>query len=186
MRVVSQNSTCPTAVLPALELACAAAIAACTHVLRSAEGDACDALNVLQAELGDGLASLLLVAGVDGDGRALGDHGIALLLGVAGLILLDLDVLLLGLVGELFNAGVGHFVGLWVTTGVGGAAISTFAELGSELPKMICGRFSAGSSQYTTGNDEPWQSLIQGAFKLRSPKSRKQAFQRGKGIKLQF
>jgi hypothetical protein len=87
----------------------AAAIAACTHVLRSAEGDACDALDVLQAELGDGLASLLLVAGVNGDGGALGDHGIALLLGVAGLILLDLDVLLLGLVGELFNAGVGHF-----------------------------------------------------------------------------
>lgn len=159
-----------------------------THVLRSAEGDACDAVDVLQAELGDGLASLLLVAGVDSDGGARGYADLALLALrlVAGLILLDLDVLLLGLVGELFNAGVGHFVGLWVTTGVGGAAISTFAELGSELPKMICGRFSAGSSQYTTGNDEPWQSLIQGAFKLRSPKSRKQAFQRGKGIKLQF
>lgn len=159
-----------------------------THVLRSAEGDACDAIDVLQAELGDGLASLLLVAGVDSDGGARGHADLALLALrlVAGLILLDLDVLLLGLVGELFNAGVGHFVGLWVTTGVGGAAISTFAELGSELPKMICGRFSAGSSQYTTGNDEPWQSLIQGAFKLRSPMSRKQAFQRGKGIKLQF
>ena len=64
---------------------------------------------MLQAELGDGLASLLLVAGVDGDGRALGDHGLALLLGVAGLLLLDLDVLLLRLIGELFNAGVGHF-----------------------------------------------------------------------------
>src|SRR5690242_170691 len=86
-----------------------AAIATCTHVLRSAESDACDALDVLQAELGDGLASLLLVAGVDGDGRALGDHGIALLLGVAGLILLDLDVLLLRLVGELFDTGVCHF-----------------------------------------------------------------------------
>lgn len=80
-----------------------------THVLRSAQSDACDALNVLQAELGDGLASLLLVAGVDGDGGALGDHGITLLFGVAGLILLDLNVLLLWLVGELFNAGVGHF-----------------------------------------------------------------------------
>jgi len=120
-----------------------------THVLRSAEGDACDAVDVLQAELGNGLASLLLVAGVDGDGRARGHVDLALLVLrlVAGLILLDLDVLLLGLVGELFNAGVGHFVGLWVTAGGGGAAISSVAELGSELPKMICGRFSAGSSR---------------------------------------
>jgi hypothetical protein len=83
-----------------------------THVLGPAEGDACDALNVLQTKLGDGLASLLLVAGVDSDGGALGDDSLALALGlVAGLILLDLDVLLLGLVGELFNAGVGHDVG---------------------------------------------------------------------------
>lgn len=70
---------------------------------------------MLQAELGDGLASLLLVAGVNGDGGALGDHGITTLLAlglVAGLILLNLDVLLLGLVGELFNAGVGHFCGV--------------------------------------------------------------------------
>lgn len=95
--------------LRALAPASAAAIAVCTHVLRSAEGDACDALDVLQAELGDGLASLLLVAGVDGDRRALGDHGIALLLRLAGLLLLNLDILLLGLIGELFNTGVGHF-----------------------------------------------------------------------------
>jgi hypothetical protein len=85
----------------------------CTHVLRSAESDAGDAVDVLQSELRDGLASLLLVAGVDRDRSALGDVGLALLaLGlVAGLILLDLDVLLLGLVGKLFNAGVGHFDG---------------------------------------------------------------------------
>jgi hypothetical protein len=56
---------------------------------------------------------------------------------------------------------------LWVvTTGVGGAAISEVRRvgLGSELPKMICGRFSAGSlecrtAKYRTGNDE--QSLSQ-------------------------
>jgi hypothetical protein len=85
----------------------------CTHVLRSAESDASDAVNVLQSELGDGLASLLLVARVDSDRGARGDVGLALLaLGlVAGLILLDLDVLLLGLVGELFNAWVGHVGG---------------------------------------------------------------------------
>jgi hypothetical protein len=64
---------------------------------------------------------------------------------------------------------------LWVTTGVGGAAISRFAELGSELPKMICGRFSAGSSQYTTGNDERSQSLSWPTSRI----SQKQAFQRG-------
>lgn len=70
---------------------------------------------MLQAELGNGLASLLLVARVDGDGGALGDHGITTLLAlglVAGLILLNLDVLLLRLIGELFNAGVGHFCGV--------------------------------------------------------------------------
>jgi hypothetical protein len=65
---------------------------------------------------------------------------------------------------------------LWMTTGVGGAAISRFAELGSELPKMICGRFSAGSFQYSrTGNDELSQSLP-GLMSRISPK---QSFQRG-------
>jgi hypothetical protein len=88
----------------------------CTHVLRSAESDACDAVDVLQAELGNGLASLLLVAAVDSDRGARGDVGLALLALalrlLIGLLLLDLDVLLLGLVGELFNAGVGHVVGV--------------------------------------------------------------------------
>jgi hypothetical protein len=68
---------------------------------------------VLQSELGDGLASLLLVARVNGYCGARGDVGLALLaLGlVAGLLLLNLDVLLLGLIGKLFNAWVGHFDG---------------------------------------------------------------------------
>jgi hypothetical protein len=84
-----------------------------THVLRSAERDACDAVNVLQSELGNGLASLLLVARVHSDRGARGDVGLALLaLGlVAGLVLLNLDVLLLGLIRKLFNAWVGHFDG---------------------------------------------------------------------------
>jgi hypothetical protein len=112
-RRVSQNSTCPAAAVLGSQSAFAPSHCQMhTHVLGSAEGDACDALNVLQTKLGDGLASLLLVAGVDSDGGALGDDSLALALGlVAGLILLDLDVLLLGLVGELFNAGVGHDVG---------------------------------------------------------------------------
>jgi hypothetical protein len=82
----------------------------CTHVLRSAESDACDALDVLQSELGDGLASLLLVAGVDSDRGTRGDVGLTLLALrlVAGLLLLNLDVLLLRLIGELLNAWVGH------------------------------------------------------------------------------
>jgi hypothetical protein len=120
----------------------AAAIVACTHVLRSAEGDACDALNVLQAELGNGLASLLLVAGVDGDGGALGDHGIAFLFGVAGLILVDLDVLLLGLVGELFNAGVGHFCcDVVIALFVSGFQVSKCNSAGKSDEKgLACGR----------------------------------------------
>lgn len=84
-----------------------------THILRSAEGHAGNALNVLQAELCDGLASLLLVAGVHSDGGTGGDVGLALALafGVgAALCILDLGALLLGLVRKLFNAGIGHGV----------------------------------------------------------------------------
>lgn len=84
-----------------------------TYVLRSAESDTCDAINVLQPQLGDGLASLLLIAGVDCDRGAGGDVGLSALLAlrlVAGFLLLNLDVLLLGLVGQLFNAWVGHDV----------------------------------------------------------------------------
>jgi len=42
-------------------------------VLGPAESDSGDALDVLEAELGNGLAGLLLVARVDGDGGARGD-----------------------------------------------------------------------------------------------------------------
>jgi hypothetical protein len=82
-----------------------------THVLWSTKSNTCDAINMLQSELGNGLASLLLVARVDSDRGARGDVGFALLaLGlVAGVFLLDLGVLLLGLIGKLFNAWVGHF-----------------------------------------------------------------------------
>lgn len=83
-----------------------------THVLRSAESDASDALNLLQAELGNGLAGLLLVARVNGDGRASGDAALlALRVGAAVVNLLDL---LLGLVDNLFNTGVRHFGGFRV------------------------------------------------------------------------
>lgn len=52
-------------------------------VLRPPEGDTSDALNVLEAELGDSLASLLLVARVDGNAGAGRDVGFAaLVLGV--------------------------------------------------------------------------------------------------------
>ena len=57
-------------------------------VLGAAESDAGDALDVLQAELANGLAGLLLVPVVDGDGSACGDVGLAglrLRVGLAGL-----------------------------------------------------------------------------------------------------
>ena len=77
-------------------------------VLGAAEGDAGDALDVLQAELANGLAGLLLVPVVNGDGSACGDVGLAgLRLGVR-VASLNLDVLH-GLVGDLFDTGVGHF-----------------------------------------------------------------------------
>lgn len=74
------------------------------YVLGAAEGDTGDARDVLQAELGNGLAGLLLVARVDGDSSAAGDDGL-----VASLRLrVALDVLGDLLIGKLFNAGVGH------------------------------------------------------------------------------
>lgn len=66
---------------------------------------------MLQAELRDGLAGLLLVARVDGNLGASGDAGVAGTLVArlgAGVIVGDLGNLLLGLVGELFDTGVGH------------------------------------------------------------------------------
>ena len=96
-----------------------------TYVLWSAESDTGDAIDMLQSKLGDGLASLLLVARVDSDRGTCGDVGLALLSLrlVAGVLLLDLGVLLLGLVGELFNAWVGHLVDCGRLTGRGVAAM---------------------------------------------------------------
>ena len=81
-----------------------------THVLRSAEGDTGDAGDALEVQLLDGLASLLLVTGVDDGGRATSATLARLDLGVgAVVILLLLDDGLLGLlVGKLFDTGVGH------------------------------------------------------------------------------
>lgn len=76
-----------------------------TYVLGAAESDTGDAGDVLQAELGNGLASLLLVARVDGDGGAGGNAGITGLgLGVADLLNVLGDLL----IGKLFNTGIGH------------------------------------------------------------------------------
>lgn len=76
-----------------------------TYVLGAAEGDTGDARDVLQAELGNGLASLLLVARVDGDGSAGGNAGITGLgLGVADLLNVLGDLV----IGKLFNTGIGH------------------------------------------------------------------------------
>lgn len=75
-----------------------------SYVLGAAEGDTGDARDVLQAELGNGLAGLLLVARVDGDSSTAGDDGL--------LASLRLRVALDGLgdllIRELFNTGVGH------------------------------------------------------------------------------
>jgi len=80
-------------------------VGAMTYVLGAAEGDTGDAGDVLQAELGNGLASLLLVTRVDGDSSAGGNAGVAGLgLGVATLLNVLGDLL----IGKLFNTGVGH------------------------------------------------------------------------------
>jgi hypothetical protein len=68
-----------------------------------------DALDVLQTELANGLAGLLLVPVVNGDGSACGDVGLAGLRLRVRLAGLDLDVLH-GLIGDLFDTGVRHCV----------------------------------------------------------------------------
>jgi len=106
-----------------------------THVLGSAESDASDALNLLQAELGNGLAGLLLVARVDGDGRAGGDTTLLTLRVGAGVINLDL---LLGLVVDnFFNTGVRHFG--WFIGSVGEfARQSTVAATTHQSSRAAC------------------------------------------------
>ena len=80
-----------------------------THVLRSPQSNPCDTLDMLQPELGDGLARLLLVPAVDGDGCTGGDVGLAALLaGVGAVVLLNLGLGVLRLIGELLDAWVGH------------------------------------------------------------------------------
>lgn len=75
-----------------------------TYVLGAAESDTGDAGNVLQAKLGNGLASLLLATGGNVDSRAGGDGGLSLGLGVAALNVGLGDLL----IGKLFNTGIGH------------------------------------------------------------------------------
>jgi hypothetical protein len=109
-------------------------------VLGAAEGNAGDALDVLQAELGDGLASLLLVPVVNGDGSACGDVGLASLRLVVRLGL-DVDVLLLGLIGELFNTGVRHYAGReWGTAKMIGqlAVVAGGRALSRSRKKIVC------------------------------------------------
>jgi hypothetical protein len=69
------------------------------YVLGSAEGDTGDSRDVLQSELANGLASLLLVAGVNGDGSAAGDGGLVAGLGLG-----------LGAVTHVLNGGLGDLV----------------------------------------------------------------------------
>jgi hypothetical protein len=80
------------------------------YVLGSAESDTSDTGDVLQAELANGLAGLLLVARVNGDGGTTGDGGLLASLGLrvaAGIFDLGLGDLI---VREFFNTGIGHFV----------------------------------------------------------------------------
>lgn len=81
-----------------------------TYVLGAAEGHAGDARHAGEVQLLEGLASLLLVAGVDDGGRAGGQVGLAILdVGlVAAVVLVDGGTLGL-VVGKLFDSGVGHF-----------------------------------------------------------------------------
>jgi hypothetical protein len=80
------------------------------YVLGTAESDTSDARDVLQTELANGLASLLLVARVNGNSSTTGDGGLLTglgLRGVGGVLDVGLGDLL---IGELFDTGVGHFV----------------------------------------------------------------------------
>jgi hypothetical protein len=69
------------------------------YVLRTAEGDTSDAGNVLQSKLSNGLASLLLVAGVDGDGSSSRN----------GRLLASLNVRV-GAVSSILNSGLGDIL----------------------------------------------------------------------------
>lgn len=83
--------------------------AGCTHSLGPAERHTGDALDVLQTKLADGLACLLFIARVHGNGGACGDVALSLALGFGVRVcLLNLDVLLLRLVADLLNAWVRH------------------------------------------------------------------------------
>jgi hypothetical protein len=83
-----------------------------TYVLGAAESDTVDARDADEVELLEGLASLLLVAGVDYGSRARRKVGFTLILLDVRLVavLLGLNGRTLGIViGKLFNAGVRHF-----------------------------------------------------------------------------
>lgn len=96
---------------------------------------------MLQAELANGLAGLLLVPVVDGDGSACGDVGLAgLRLGVR-LAGLDVDVLH-GLIGDFFDTGVGHFVcriGDFAENEVSSLSLLTVREAG-RIEQEFCAR----------------------------------------------
>ena len=100
------NSPCKTRTLAIVEVVT-------TYVLRSTQGDTGDVRDTLEVQLLDGLAGLLLIAGMDHSGRA-GSAALARLdLRVRAfvvLLLLDRSLLRL-LVGQLFNARVGHGCG---------------------------------------------------------------------------
>lgn len=94
-----------------------------TYVLGPSERDSGNALNLLQAELEDGLACLLLVSRVHGDRCASGDVGIASLGSRAAVIAVVVGVVMsmvmrvvvrvvvtLVVVGQLLDACAGHIV----------------------------------------------------------------------------
>jgi hypothetical protein len=121
----------------------------CTYVLRSAKGNAGDALDVLQSQLGDGLASLLLVAGVHSDGGTCGDARLLLTcrlsLGlVAGFRILNLCDLLV-LVGELFDTWVGHGDMCGGVEELRNVVVRGWSFLRGKLPRTKRGNFGGGT-----------------------------------------
>jgi hypothetical protein len=87
----------------------------CTHILRAAEGDTGDARHPSKVQLLDGLASLLLVAGVNNRGGTSGDASLAsltlrLIAGGVLVLLLDGDLLglLLLLLRDFLDARLSH------------------------------------------------------------------------------
>lgn len=110
-----------------------------THVLGASQSNSGNALNPLQTKLSNGLAGLLLVAGVDNGLRSTGASLASLNLGVGavGAIVLSGDLLLGGLlVGELFDAWVRHD-GLYVCGRVRGLAISNFESGGDFVSEKL-------------------------------------------------